>query len=488
MKRKRGLAAMCCAALFGAAMPSTSAEVDGSAPARDAPADQQATEARLVLVLSNRPWDDAKVREARLRRSGGNWGSEAAAGFVRRANTALQRGDHAMALRLLMRVAGWAERLRHPATLSTYRLLRQLGETHASAGELSAAATAYREALMLCPYLPAEYTADALVRLIDAHSGMGEDEAALMFARVGIVVLDDAGYDVGADMEHDLDRALERLKAVVAAEEEDLSIDEEWLSGVPNRAAPQQSIADPTGPGAVIDIMAEPSLVEALADRAWESRRLRRIRIRNSGSLEVTNKRYLPQAVEALRRGDHDAALDKLTLAASWAKQLSHRQTLRTQRLLHYVGGRYAAAGELRKAAIAYREALMLGPYLPEKYTASALNQLIGTLFALREYELSLMLVRVGVAVLDDAGAGPLRAMDRIISEMESLDHMLMDLEHDFEGAMDHLVAIVAAAEDRGLVIADQWWAPVYEARHDREKAIALLKDLTAWQGEDMVP
>lgn len=478
MMRKRGLAAMCCAALFGAAMPSTSAEGDGSAGAGaiGAPADQ----ASLALLLSNRPWDDAKAREARLRRSGGNWGSEAAVRFVRRANTALQRGEHAMALRLLMRVAGWAERLRHPATLSTYRLLRQLGETHASAGELSAAATAYREALMLCPYLPAEYTADAVVRLIDAHSGMGEDEAALMFARVGIAALDGAGYDVAADMEHDLDSALERLKAVAAAEVEDLSIDEEWLSGVPNRAAPQQSIADPTGPGAVIDIMAEPSLVEALADRVWESRRKREIRIRRSGWFDVEDSRYHQRAVEALRRGDHDAALHKLMLAASWVKQLSHRQTLRTQRLLHYLGGRYAAAGELRKAAIAYREALMLGPYLPEKYTASALNQLIGTLFALGEYELSLMLVRVGVAVLDDAGAGPLRAMDRIISEMESLDHMLMDLEHDFEGAMDRLVATVAAAEDRGLVIADQWWAPVYEARHDREKAIALLKDLTA--------
>ena len=30
----------------------------------------------------------------------------------------------------------------------------------------------------------------------------------------------------------------------------------------------------------------------------------------------------------------------------------------------------------------------------------------------------------------------------------------------------------------QGLVIEDQWWAPVYFARHDRERAITLLKDL----------
>jgi hypothetical protein len=105
----------------------------------------------------------------------------------------------------------------------------------------------------------------------------------------------------------------------------------------------------------------------------------------------------------------------------------------------------------------------------------------------MREYEAALMFIRVGVQVLDDVGPVPYLAMNRIIEEMKSLDDAVEDLEYDFAGAMDRLEAAAAAAEQRGLVIADQWWAPVYEARHDREVAIALLKDLFAWAPEDVM-
>ena len=89
------------------------------------------------------------------------------------------------------------------------------------------------------------------------------------------------------------------------------------------------------------------------------------------------------------------------------------------------------------------------------------------------------MYVRIGIAVLDNVGVGPYLAMNRIIREMSALEDPIADLEYDFDAAMARLEAAAAAqAQEQGLVIEDQWWAPVYFARHDRERAIALLKDL----------
>lgn len=38
---------------------------------------------------------------------------------------------------------------------------------------------------------------------------------------------------------------------------------------------------------------------------------------------------------------------------------------------------------------------------------------------------------------------------------------------------------------DQGLVVEDQWWAPVYRARHDREEAIRILRTMLAPMRDD---
>ena len=119
-----------------------------------------------------------------------------------------------------------------------------------------------------------------------------------------------------------------------------------------------------------------------------------------------------------------------------------------------------------------------LGRYLPVGYTSHALNKLIDAHFEMGDYEAALMYVRIGIAVLDDVGIGPYLAMNRIIQEMSALEGPIRDLEYDFDAAMARLVEAAEDAERQGLVIEEQWWAPVYLARHDREHAIQLLKNL----------
>ena len=113
-------------------------------------------------------------------------------------------------------------------------------------------------------------------------------------------------------------------------------------------------------------------------------------------------------------------------------------------------------------------------------YAAAALNQLIASHFDLGDYETALMYVRVGIAVLDDVGTGPYRAMNRIIAEMSNPETAVDALEEDFETALTRLESAVASAETQGLIVEDQWWAPVYRARHDREEAIRILRTMLA--------
>ena len=240
---------------------------------------------------------------------------------------------------------------------------------------------------------------------------------------------------------------------------------------------------EPNYPGGRDSWTSAPGFIDALSKRLWADRGLRKKRI--DRPLAGWEFRSLALAQRALDNGDRERALRILKRATATATRMSHRATLAAYRFLLRLAEQQAAAGELEQAGEAYREALMLGPYLPEQYTAKVLNELISTHFDMREYEAALMFIRVGVAVLDDVGPVPYLAMNRIIEEMQSLDDAVEDLEYDFDGAMNRLEAAAAAAEQRGLVIADQWWAPVYEARHDREQAIALLKDLLAWAPED---
>lgn len=222
--------------------------------------------------------------------------------------------------------------------------------------------------------------------------------------------------------------------------------------------------------------VSEDSIIEDLSRRLWEDRGLRKARVQRAGSTAVFQR--VERAMRAMAEGDDRGALDWLRGAVHLARAHNHQQTLMTHRVLGQLADRHIAKGDFASAALVYREMLQLGRYLPTGYTSTTLNQLINTHFDLGDYEAALMYVRIGIAVLDNVGVGPYLAMNRIIQEMSALEDPIADLEYDFDAAMSRLEAAAAEAERHGLVIEDQWWAPVYFARHDRERAITLLKDL----------
>ena len=220
----------------------------------------------------------------------------------------------------------------------------------------------------------------------------------------------------------------------------------------------------------------EGSMIDGLSKRLWDDRGLRKARLQQSGS--PTIYRRVAQAMRSMADGDDKAALESFRGAVRLARVHSHRQTMTIYDLLGQLADKHIAAGDFTAAAAVYREMLQLGRYLPVGHTSVALNHLISTHFEMGDYEGALMYVRIGIAVLDDVGMGPYLAMHRIIEEMATLEDPVADLEQDFDAAMSRLRAAAEEAGKQGLAIGEQWWAPVYYARDDRERAIRLLKDL----------
>lgn len=218
------------------------------------------------------------------------------------------------------------------------------------------------------------------------------------------------------------------------------------------------------------------SEIDVLSKRLWDDRGLRKARLQQPGSLTIY--RRVAQAMRSMVDGDDQAALGSFRGAVRLVRKHSHRQTTTIYDLLGQLADKHIAAGDFAAAAAAYREMLQLGPYLPIGYTSVALNRLISAHFEMGDYEAALMYVRIGIAVLDDVGLGPYLAMNRIIEEMATLEDPITDLEYDFDAALSRLAAAAEEAAKHGLVIEEQWWAPVYFARDDRERAIGLLKDL----------
>ena len=222
--------------------------------------------------------------------------------------------------------------------------------------------------------------------------------------------------------------------------------------------------------------VSEKSIIEDLSRSLWEDRGLRKARTQRTPNTTVFE--HVGRAMRALAQDDDRGALHWLRRAVRLARNHNHQQTVMTYRVLTQLADKHIASGDYANATLVYREMLQLGRYLPAGYTSTTLNQLINTHFDLGDYEAALMYVRIGIAVLDNVGVGPYLAMNRIIQEMSALEDPIADLEYDFDAAMARLEAAAAEAEKHGLVIEDQWWAPVYFARHDRDRAITLLKDL----------
>ena len=220
----------------------------------------------------------------------------------------------------------------------------------------------------------------------------------------------------------------------------------------------------------------EGSTIDKLSKRLWDDRGLRKARLQQPPSMTVFQR--VAQAMRSMADGDDQAALESFRGAVRLARTHSHRQTTMIYGLLGQLADKHIAAGEFAAAADVYREMLQLGRYLPVGYTSVSLNRLISAHFEMGDYEAALMYVRVGIAVLDVVGMGPYLAMNRIIEEIVTLEEPIADLEYDFDAAMSRLAVAAEEAAKQGLVIEEQWWAPVYSARDDREQAIRLLKDL----------
>ena len=188
----------------------------------------------------------------------------------------------------------------------------------------------------------------------------------------------------------------------------------------------------------------------------------------------------LSRAQKEMMQGHHDAVYTRLVYLARWVSHADYRQLRRIHDLMGQLAAAYVEMGDLERAARLHEEMLLVGRHLAPEYTGAALNRLIAGHFERGEFEAALMYVRVGIAVLDDVGIGPYRVMNRIIAEMSNPETAVGALEQDFDAALVRLESAVARGEDQGLVVEDQWWAPVYRARHDREEAIRILKTMLA--------
>ena len=207
---------------------------------------EEMMEGSKIDRLSKRLWDDRGLRKARLQQ----FGSMTVFEQIERAMRSMADGDDQAALETLRAAIRLARMHSHRQTTMIDRLLRQLADKHIDAGDFETAAAVYRELLLLGPYLPVGYTSVTLNRLISTHFEMGDYEAALMYVRIGIAVLDDVGMgpylamnriiqemaaleDPIADLEYDFDAAMSRLTA--AAEEaakQGLVIEEQWWGPV----------------------------------------------------------------------------------------------------------------------------------------------------------------------------------------------------------------------------------------------------------------
>ena len=232
--------------------------------------------------------------------------------------------------------------------------------------------------------------------------------------------------------------------------------------------------ADPTG---------EMGLIEALSASRWANRGLSKGYGTRLG--RTTLSRPLARAYQEMKAGRYDAAYRRLVYLAKWASYASYRQIRQIHDLMGQLAAAYVEMGDFERAARLYEEMLLVGRRLAPEYTGAALNRLIASHFERGEFETALMYVRVGIAVLDDVGIGPYRVMNRIIAEMSNPETAVGALEQDFDAALVRLESAVARGEDQGLVVEDQWWAPVYRARHDREEAIRILRTMLAPMRDD---
>ena len=148
------------------------------------------SEADMIRDLSKRMWDAPRLRRERVQRRGGH----ATVHRLYMGMIQLSPGDDISGAFPLMQSAVRKAHLHsHRETLDVHKLLVELAEQYVARNDLAGVARVYGEVLKLGRYLPVGYTSHALNKLIKTHFDMGNYEAALMYVRIGIAVLDDVG-------------------------------------------------------------------------------------------------------------------------------------------------------------------------------------------------------------------------------------------------------------------------------------------------------
>ena len=231
---------------------------------------------------------------------------------------------------------------------------------------------------------------------------------------------------------------------------------------------------NPTGHN--VDPTGERALIDTLSSSLWADRGLSKGYGTRLG--RTTLSPPLARAYQEMKRGHYDNAYRRLVYLAKWANYASYRQLRQIHDLMGQLATAYVEKGDLERAVRLHEEMLLVGRRVAPEYTGAALNRLIASHFDRGEYETALMYVRVGIAVLDDVGIGPYRVMNRIIAEMSDPETVIGALEQDLDNALVRLESAVASGERQGLVVEDQWWVPVYRARHDREEATRILRTM----------
>ena len=254
----------------------------------------------------------------------------------------------------------------------------------------------------------------------------------------------------------------------------DSSADSLAQFGLLTRSERRWQDENPTGHN--VDPTGERALIDALSSSLWADRGLSKGYGTRLGRKALSPP--LARAYQEMKRGQHDNAYRRLVYLAKWANHASYRQLRQIHDLMGQLATAYVEMGDLERAVGLHEEMLLIGRRIAPEYTGAALNRLIASHFDRGEFDAALMYVRVGIAVLDDVGIGPYRVMNRIIAEMSDPETAIDALEQDFDNALVRLESAVALGERQGLVVEDQWWAPVYRARHDRDEAIRILRTM----------
>ena len=207
------------------------------------------SEAGLISTLSSYGWEERGLRKSPSPLAFSR-GARLTPRQIDRATRHLENGQLELAWRVLRRATKWLHLGNEREARRVHRLMAELASVYVDLDDFDRAVRIYEEMLLLSRFLHPRHTRFALNRLIATHFERQEYEAALMYVRVGIAVLDGIGlrpyltmnriiHEMSSldgaieDFERDFDAAVRRLEEAAAeAEAQGLDIEAQWWAPV----------------------------------------------------------------------------------------------------------------------------------------------------------------------------------------------------------------------------------------------------------------